>query len=82
MLDLSFILGFIGMAVGLMIGIFIFSAVEESITCPDATANPDGSESCARASQIAWTVVGILPISLFMTIFTIFCGISKLGYTM
>ena len=80
MLDLSFILGFIGKAVGLMIGIFIFSAVEESITCPDATAHPDGSESCARASQIAWTVVGILPISLFMTIFTLFGGMKNLSF--
>ena len=82
MLDLSFILGFIGLAVGLIIGIFIFSAVEDSITCPDETTQQGGNESCTRATQIAWTVIGIFPISLFMTIFTIFGGISKLGYTM
>lgn len=79
MLDISFILGFIGMAVGLIIGIFIFSAVEESIDCPDATVNPDGSESCARATQLAWTVMGIMPISMFIVIFSIFGGMQKMN---
>ena len=79
MLDISFILGFIGMAVGLIVGIFIFGAVEESIDCPDATTNPDGSESCDRASHLAWVVIGIMPISLFMVIFTVFGGLDKLN---
>jgi ABC-type lipoprotein release transport system permease subunit len=77
MLDLSYILGFVGMAVGLIIGILIFSAVEDSINCPDPIVHPDGSESCERASQIAWTVIGILPISMFFAIFTIFGGMNK-----
>ena len=76
----KFILGFVGMAIGLIIGILIFSAVEESITCPDAVAQPDGSESCERASQIAWTVIGILPITMFFAIFTIFGGLSKFSF--
>ena len=78
MLNLSFIMGFIGMAVGLIVGIFIFGAVEESIDCPDVTINPDGSESCARATQLAWVVMGIMPISMFIVIFAAFGGFQNL----
>ena len=80
MLDISFILGFVGMAVGLIVGIFIFSAVEESIDCPDATINPDGSESCARATQLAYVVMGIMPISMFIVIFSAFGGMQNLSF--
>jgi hypothetical protein len=80
MMDISFILGFIGMAVGLIVGIFIFSAVEESIDCPDVGVNPDGSESCARATQLAWVVMGIMPISMFIVIFSAFGGFQNLSF--
>ena len=80
MLDISFILGFIGMAVGLIIGLFIFGAVEENIDCPDATINPDGSQTCDRATQLAWVVMGIMPISMFMIIFAAFGGLRNLSF--
>mgnify|MGYP001269327418 CR=1 len=80
MLDISFILGFIGAAVGLIVGIFIFGAVEDSITCPDVTANPNGNDSCTRATQLAWTVMGIMPISLFIVLFSIFGGLKNLTF--
>ena len=80
MLDLSFIMGFIGMAVGLIVGIFIFGAVEDVIDCPDATSNPDGNDSCNRATQLAWTVMGIMPISMFIVLFSIFGGLKNLTF--
>jgi len=80
MLDMSWMMGFIGVAVGLMVGVFIFSAVEDGMDCPDAATNPDGNEACDRATSIAWAVIGILPITLFMALFTIFGGIDKMGY--
>ena len=49
MLDISYIMGFIGVAVGLIIGILIYSEVEAAIDCPDATTNADGNEACTRA---------------------------------
>ena len=57
MIDMSYIMGFIGVAVGLIIGILIYSEVEAAIDCPDATANQDGEEACSRDKQIAWTVI-------------------------
>lgn len=79
MLDISYIMGFIGVAVGLIIGILIYSEVEAAIDCPDATTNADGNEACTRAKQIAWTVISILPISMFFALFAIFGGFSRMG---
>ena len=77
MIDMSYIMGFIGVAVGLIIGILIYSEVEAAIDCPDATANTDGNDACTRAKQIAWTVISILPISMFFALFAIFGGFSR-----
>tara|TARA_Y100001951_G_C11221169_1_gene228852 strand:+ start:297 stop:536 length:240 start_codon:yes stop_codon:yes gene_type:complete len=77
MIDMSYIMGFIGVAVGLIIGILIYSEVEAAIDCPDPVANPDGEEACSRAKQIAWTVISILPISMFFALFAIFGGFSR-----
>jgi len=79
MIDISYIMGFIGVAVGLIIGILIYSEVEQSIDCPDATANPDGNEACTRAKSIAWTVISILPITMFFALFAIFGGFSRVA---
>ena len=79
MIDISYIMGFIGVAVGLIIGILIYSEVEASIDCPDVTANPDGSEACTRAKSIAWTVISILPITMFFALFAIFGGFSRVA---
>ena len=72
MIDISYIMGFIGVAVGLIIGIMIYSEVE-----PDAATNADGNTACTRAKSIAWTVISILPITMFFALFAIFGGFSK-----
>ena len=77
MIDLSYIMGFIGVAVGLIIGILIYSEVEQAIDCPDAATNADGNTACTRAKSIAWTVISILPITMFFALFAIFGGFSK-----
>jgi len=70
-------MGFIGVAVGLIIGILIYSEVEQAITCPDEVSNARGYEACDRAKGIAWTVISILPITMFFALFAIFGGFSK-----
>jgi ABC-type lipoprotein release transport system permease subunit len=67
MIDISYIMGFIGVAVGLIIGILIYSEVEAAIDCPDAATNADG------------TVISILPISMFFALFAIFGGFSRMA---
>ena len=79
MIDISYIMGFIGVAVGLIIGILIYSEVEQIIDCPDSTANPDGNEACTRSKSIAWTVISILPITMFFALFAIFGGFSRVA---
>ena len=58
MIDISYIMGFIGVAVGLIIGILIYSEVEAAIDWPDATANADDAaashaEPCYAAAVTA-----------------------------
>ena len=79
MIDISYIMGFIGVAVGLIIGILIYSEVEQAIDCPNAATNADGNTACTRAKSIAWTVISILPISMFFALFAIFGGFSRVA---
>lgn len=78
-MDLAYIMGFIGIAVGLLVGILIYSEVEASIDCPTQATDPEGYEACARAKSISWTVISIVPITMFFTLFTIFGGFSKVA---
>ena len=75
-LSLGFILSFIGAAVALLIGILIFSEVSEAISCPNpAVGNISagaGNAECENAKNIAFTVIGILPVALFFALFAIF----------
>ena len=52
-MDLAYIMGFIGIAVGLLVGILIYSEVEASIDCPVQATDPEGYEACARAKSIS-----------------------------
>ena len=79
MIDISYIMGFIGVAVGLIIGILIYSEVEQAIDCPNAATNADGNTACTRAKSIAWTVIRIHPISMFFALFAIFGGFSRVA---
>ena len=77
-------MAFIGAAVGLMIGILIFSEVSEAIDCPDVESSAGlsigdanfGTTECEDAKDTAWTVIGILPVALFFALFAIFGAIS------
>jgi len=78
-LSLGFILSFIGAAVGLLIGILIFSEVSDAINCPMAENGTDalhGTTECENAKDTAWTVIGILPVALFFALFAIFGAIG------
>ena len=77
MLDISYIMGFIGVAVGIMIGVFIFTSVEDSVSCPDVSTNPDGNAGCLKAKSLSWAVMGILPIALFFGLFSLFGGFNQ-----
>ncbi len=77
MLDISYIMGFIGVALGIMIGIFIYAEVEQSVACPDVTTNPGGNAGCIKAKSLSWAVVGILPIAMFFGLFTLFGGFNQ-----
>ena len=71
---MSFIMAFIGSAIGIILGIFIYAEVESGLNCPNGTLHPDDAKSCERAKQTSWAVIGILPISLFFGLFTLFGG--------
>jgi len=77
-LSLGFILSFIGAAVGLLIGILIFSEVSDAIACPaNGAADANfGTTECENAKDTAWTVIGILPVALFFALFAIFGAIG------
>jgi hypothetical protein len=69
---LPIVMGTVGGAVGLIIGILIFSSVATNVQCPNATSDPQGNTSCNNAKNTAWTVLGILPVGLFFGLFYFF----------
>lgn len=80
MINIAFILAFISAAVGIVVGIMIFSAVSVAVPCPGDGVNDDGTDDktvqgyteCHTGKSTAWTVIGILPITLFFVLFQIF----------
>ena len=76
MLNLGFVMGFVGVAVGLMIAMFIFGAIDNAIVCTDIISTT-GQENCNLVKSTSWTVLGILPITLFFVLFSIFGGFGK-----
>ena len=138
MINIQFVFGFIGAAIGLIIGIMVFGQIAVAITCPGeigsvnalgvtiTTNNNDkyqiiaaktssptaadavgkftatkhtaaadgsnnqtteytmsadelnpGSKECTSAKSTAWTVMGILPITLFFVLFSIFGAFGR-----
>lgn len=73
LLNLAFVMGFVGVAVGLMIAMFIFGAVDNAIVCTDIDSST-GQDNCNLVKSTSWTVLGILPITLFFVLFSIFGG--------
>ena len=77
MLNIAYIMGFIGVALGIVIGVFIFTEVEASVDCPPLSANPDGFAGCQKAKSLSWAVIGILPIAMFFGLFALFGGFNQ-----
>ena len=137
MINIQFVFGFIGAAIGLIIGIMVFGQIATAITCPGeigsvnslgypvTAENKDkyvvvkasttenngeavgkfvdtkrttapspskgqtseytmsaeqlnpGSKECSSAKNTAWTVMGILPITLFFVLFSIFGAFGR-----
>jgi len=76
MLNLAFVMGFVGVAVGLMIAMFIFGSIDNAINC-STIINTTGQVNCNLVKTTSWTVLGILPITLFFVLFSIFGGFAK-----
>ena len=81
-------MGFIGAAVGIMIGIVIFGHITPAFDCAQlgpqsgdsAESNKSSiqaTSSCNSAKNIAWTVMGIIPITLFFALFNVFGQIGQ-----
>jgi len=74
MLSFPFLMGIIGASIAMIIGVLIFSAVEESIDCE--IMNEEIAQDCKDAKNTAWLVISILPITLFFVLFQIFGGLG------
>jgi hypothetical protein len=73
-MNLPFIMGFIGAAVGMIIGILIYSNIDAAVTCPTTGS---GVTPCNNAKSYSWTVMGIMPTGLFFALFRIFGGMGQ-----
>ena len=97
MINIQFVFGFIGAAIGIIIGILVFGQIVAAVNCPgeiggigadgktvtSSTAdaqkgdNVQGFKECQSAKNTAWTVLGILPITLFFVLFSIFGAFGR-----
>jgi hypothetical protein len=77
MISLAFIMAFIGAAIAMLIGIMIFSEIDNTIDC--GSVSETMYKECENAKSTAWTVIGILPIALFFAIFAISGGLFEGG---
>ena len=94
MINIQFVFGFIGAAIGIIMGILVFGQIVAAVNCPGepggigengqtipigGEAQPDtvGHKECTSAKNTAWTVLGILPITLFFVLFSIFGAFGR-----
>lgn len=80
-ITLPFIMAFIGVAIMMMIGIFIYGAVDKAMPCPtynmtDTNSDPSIGEQCEKTKSMSWTVIGILPVLMFFVIFGMMGGMG------
>jgi hypothetical protein len=73
-MNISYIMGIIGLAFGLFIAIMIYAEVDSSIHCPDAATHPDVNAECAKAKFDALAVFSLIPIIMFFAMFRLFGG--------
>jgi hypothetical protein len=72
-------MGIIGVVVGLIIVILIYSEVEYTIDCPDAITSPDGNTACTKAKYDTLPVLSLIPITISFALFKIFGGSVRSG---
>ena len=98
MINTQFVFGFIGAAIGIIIGILVFGQIVAAVACPGEVdslyqgkpvtkagvvpgVTPEtaieGYKECQSAKTTAWTVLGILPITLFFVLFSIFGAFGR-----
>lgn len=77
-LSLGFLMGFIGVAIALFIGIMIFSSTVDSIeqgieqaTIPDLLKE-QATEEIDQQKNTFWIIISIIPIALFFVMFWVF----------
>jgi len=63
-------MGFIGVAVGITVGILIYSQIEAMLDCKTV-------DTCERAKSIGWSVMGVLPVTMFFSLFSLFGGFRR-----
>ena len=98
MINIQFVFGFIGAAIGIIIGILVFGQIVAAVACPGEVGTKyngvdiakagvvpgsspevaiEGYKECQSAKTTAWTVLGILPITLFFVLFSIFGAFGR-----
>jgi len=78
MINLVFVMAFIGVAIALLIGLTIFSSVSDTIQSINSD-NEQIQQSKNETENILWVVIGLLPIVLFFVLFAVFSGIGGIG---
>jgi uncharacterized membrane protein len=78
MISLAYIMGFVGVGVGLLVAMFIIGAVDNGIACTDIN-NTKGAQNCQKVKDNIWVVMGIMPITLFFVLFNLFGGSMRDG---
>ena len=77
MSGIAYIMGTIGVVVGLMIGILFWGEIDSAIDCPTVDEDAVGNEECKGVRNIAWTMTSILPLIMFFALFAIFGGFKR-----
>jgi len=74
MLSLGFVMAFIGVAIALLIGVLIFSSVNETI---NTVLINNATNIEEENSNFVLTIIGLLPLLLFLGLFFIFGSLGR-----
>lgn len=59
----------VGGAVGLVVGIIIYSMVVGNVECPDPLEERQAHTTCKNAMNFGYAFLGIMPVGLFLALF-------------
>ena len=76
MMSLGFLMGFIGVAIALLLGLAIYGSVSDSVMEITQIEQTEPITTQEEQKDNFWIVIGVLPIALFFAMFAIF---STLG---